>query len=82
MGKPVLLPVSEGVGSRDTVDREEYPGSVVLRGRWAPERFMCPESPARDLKWEVRCSEPSYHKYKSSVSFYLSSDGLHSRSCG
>ena len=50
MGKPVLLPASEGVGSRDTVDREGYPGSVVLRGRWAPERFMCPESPARDLK--------------------------------
>lgn len=78
----LFLPVSEQVGSRDTVDGEGCPDGVVLRGRWAPERFMCLESPAGDLKCEVRCSESSYHKYKSSVSFYLSSYDLHSRSCG
>ena len=44
------LPASKGLGSRDTVDGEGGPGGVVLRGRWVPERFMCLESPARDLK--------------------------------
>ena len=65
------LPVSVGVGCRDTIGGEGCTGVVALRGRLEPEGFMCPESPSRDLKQEVRCSDSSYHNYKSSLSFVM-----------